>query len=104
MQNNINVTVVHATADQQIIRLINIPANSTIRAALLHAQLFVNIDQLHVGIFGKLRSLDCTLQDGDRIEIYRSLHIDPKDARMQRVQQERKAKRMRRQQEHRSTT
>lgn len=34
-----------------------------------------------VGVFGQLRSLADPLSDGDRVEIYRPLTIDPKEAR-----------------------
>ncbi len=39
-----------------------------------------------VGIYGKLKALDTQLRDGDRIEIYRPLQADPKDARRKRAQ------------------
>ena len=34
-----------------------------------------------VGIWGKVRPLDAGLRDGDRVELYRALQADPKDAR-----------------------
>ncbi|MEO8102889.1 MAG: RnfH family protein [Betaproteobacteria bacterium] len=34
-----------------------------------------------VGVWGKLRAPDHPLRDGDRVEIYRALQADPKDAR-----------------------
>ena len=36
------------------------------------------------GVWGQLRRLDAALREGDRIEVYRPLVIDPKDARRQR--------------------
>lgn len=97
MPNNIKVEVVHTPPDQQLIHHIELPANSTIRAAIIQTQMFTDVDQLNVGIFGKIRSLDFTLQDGDRIEIYRPLYIDPKDARVKRVTKERLDKNRRKQ-------
>jgi putative ubiquitin-RnfH superfamily antitoxin RatB of RatAB toxin-antitoxin module len=38
-----------------------------------------------VGIFGKLCDLNQLLKAGDRVEIYRALHNDPKEARRQRA-------------------
>ncbi|MET0065901.1 MAG: RnfH family protein [Candidatus Thiodiazotropha sp.] len=38
-----------------------------------------------VGVFGKAAKLDATLTDGDRVEIYRPLIADPKEARKQRA-------------------
>ncbi len=40
-----------------------------------------------VGVFGKLRSLDYTVQAGDRVEIYQQLHMDPKEARRVRAKE-----------------
>lgn len=38
-----------------------------------------------VGIFARKASLDMMLRDGDRVEIYRPLKIDPKEARRRRA-------------------
>ena len=37
------------------------------------------------GIFGKARRPDARLADGDRVEIYRPLSVDPKEARRRRA-------------------
>ena len=39
------------------------------------------------GAFGKLGKLGDTLQEGDRVEIYRPLIADPKEVRKQRAAQ-----------------
>ena len=44
-----------------------------------------------VGIWGRLRPLDTVLQAGDRVELYRPLEIDPKEARRRRQQRQREA-------------
>jgi putative ubiquitin-RnfH superfamily antitoxin RatB of RatAB toxin-antitoxin module len=38
-----------------------------------------------VGIFGEICGRDRRLQDGDRVELYRSLIVDPKAARRARA-------------------
>jgi hypothetical protein len=38
-----------------------------------------------VGIFGKVKTLDAALREQDRIEIYRPLIADAKDARRRRA-------------------
>ena len=43
----------------------------------------------HIGIWGKPASLDSELRDRDRVEIYRDLLADPKQARRQRARQKR---------------
>ena len=45
----------------------------------------VEIRADRVGIFARKVSLDTMLRDGDRVEIYRPLKIDPKDARRLRA-------------------
>lgn len=39
-----------------------------------------------VGIWGKVRTTDHLLRDGDRVELYRALQADPKDARRANAQ------------------
>ena len=40
---------------------------------------------LKLGVFGKTRSQDSNARPGDRIEVYRELAVDPKEARRRRV-------------------
>lgn len=40
--------------------------------------------ELRVGIWGRVRPLDAPLRERDRIEVYRPLTVDPKEARRQR--------------------
>lgn len=42
-----------------------------------------------LGVWGKLRQPDDVLRDADRVEVYRSLKVDPKEARRQRYQSHR---------------
>ncbi len=43
------------------------------------------LDPARVGIFGQKAKLEQVLRDGDRVEIYRPLIADPKEARRQRA-------------------
>jgi len=54
-----------------------------------HAE--IDLAQQRIGIWGRLRSLEAPLRDQDRVEIYRPLLIDPKEARRRRHAQQRKA-------------
>ncbi len=47
-----------------------------------------------VGIFGKLKTLETLVRSGDRIEIYRSLLVDPKAARLRRLEKNRSVKKL----------
>lgn len=44
----------------------------------------VPLDTLRIGIWGRVRPLQTPLRDRDRIEVYRPLTVDPKEARRQR--------------------
>ena len=41
----------------------------------------IDIGSTRFGIWGQRRALDAPLRDGDRIEIYRPLQVDPMEAR-----------------------
>jgi hypothetical protein len=56
-------------------------AESGIREALPDVEIRAD----RVGIFARKVSFDTMLRDGDRVEIYRPLKIDPKDARRLRA-------------------
>jgi hypothetical protein len=55
---------------------------ATVRAALAAAG---QPETLAVGIHGRRAALDTPLRDGDRVEIYRPLGVDPKEARRKRA-------------------
>jgi len=44
---------------------------------------------LRVGVWGKVREPQTPLRDHDRVEVYRPLTVDPKEARRQRYKQHR---------------
>jgi putative ubiquitin-RnfH superfamily antitoxin RatB of RatAB toxin-antitoxin module len=82
----LNVEVVYATPDQQIKKALQVPVGTSIQQALALAEIpQVNLTELKVGIFSKILPLDHLLEEADRIEIYRPLMQDPKDARRQRA-------------------
>lgn len=61
---------------------VELPAGATVRDALFAA----GCDLTNaVGIFGKRVTLDQPLAEGDRVEIYRPLAMDPKEARRLRA-------------------
>jgi putative ubiquitin-RnfH superfamily antitoxin RatB of RatAB toxin-antitoxin module len=47
----------------------------------------IDLNTNKIGIFGKVAKLDATLTEGDRVEIYRPLIADPKEARKKRAAQ-----------------
>jgi putative ubiquitin-RnfH superfamily antitoxin RatB of RatAB toxin-antitoxin module len=50
----------------------------------LHGRAHLPLEQLRLGIWGRVRPLDTPLRERDRIEVYRPLTVDPKEARRQR--------------------
>jgi putative ubiquitin-RnfH superfamily antitoxin RatB of RatAB toxin-antitoxin module len=46
----------------------------------------IDISIQAVGIWGRTVALDAPLAEGDRVEIYRALLMDPKEARRRRAQ------------------
>ena len=45
----------------------------------------VDVSTQAVGIWGRVVALDAVLADGDRVEIYRPLAVDPNEARKRRA-------------------
>lgn len=45
----------------------------------------IDLAKNKMGIFGKHVSLDYVLAEGDRLEIYRPIYVDPKAARLKAV-------------------
>jgi putative ubiquitin-RnfH superfamily antitoxin RatB of RatAB toxin-antitoxin module len=61
-----------------------VPEGSTVRDVLEKSGL-LPLPRGKVGIFGRLVSPDTPVADGDRIELYRPLAADPKEARRRRA-------------------
>lgn len=85
----IHIELVFVPANQKILHLqLTLPVGSTIADAIDKSgvlQSHPEINHLAIGIFGKLVPLTHVVKSGDRIEIYRSLSIDPKEKRRQRA-------------------
>jgi uncharacterized protein len=82
--------VVYATPRQSHLFEVRIPAGASVRQAIAASGVLGSApelagQELDVGIFGQSCGLDDTVRDGDRIEIYRPLMVDPKVARRQRA-------------------
>jgi putative ubiquitin-RnfH superfamily antitoxin RatB of RatAB toxin-antitoxin module len=89
--DEIEVDVVYATPTRQFAKTLSLPAGSSVEQAirasgLLEALPELDLARQRVGVFGELVQLDDCLQGGERVEIYRPLLADPKEARRQRAQ------------------
>ena len=84
----ISVTVCYATPEKQVEIALSVENGCIVSRAIQLSQIekqFPNITINHVGIFGRMVSLDHVLQGNDRVEIYRELTTDPKEARRLRA-------------------
>ena len=89
--SEIAVTLVYASHDRQVSHALQLPAGSTIADAVSESGIALAFPEVDFksaakGIYGEKAPDDRVLQDGDRVEIYRPLAIDPKEARRQRAQ------------------
>ncbi|MBK8018280.1 MAG: RnfH family protein [Betaproteobacteria bacterium] len=85
------VEVIYATPRHQDIREVILQAGATVRDALAASRMAADHPETAelpagVGIWGRKAELEQRLRDGDRVEIYRPLTADPKDARRMRAQ------------------
>ena len=85
---DIRVQVCYPSAPQPLLREITLAEGSTLRDALQASGIDVpglDLATCPVGIFGKKKTPDTVLREGDRVEIYRPLVADPKEARRRRA-------------------
>lgn len=86
----IDISLVWSPASRQVIELaLPLTPGTTVEQALSQSEvieLLVNTDpkSLEVGVWGRRVERQQVLQNGDRLEIYRALKVDPKVARRER--------------------
>jgi len=84
----IQVEVVYALRDEQVMVALEVEDGTTAGQAVERSGIpgrFPEIARAPVGIFGRVVSPDTPLRDGDRVEIYRPLSVDPKEVRRKRA-------------------
>ncbi|WP_040557276.1 RnfH family protein [Reinekea blandensis] len=88
----IKVEVAYATEEKQLIVEVDVEEGTTLRQAAIRSGIDHEFDDLDLneapmGIFGrKVAKPDQEeVKEGDRVEIYRPLKIDPKQARLNRA-------------------
>ena len=87
----LRVSVVYLAPGLVFERTLELAPAATVGAALDASGIVAAVPELagrglEVGIFSQRCSLDDRLHDGDRVEVYRPLTIDPKQARRVRVE------------------
>jgi len=91
MPDQVAVEVVFGRGDSQSLVALSLEQGATVAGAIAGSGLVENypddsIVDLPVGIWGRVVDKDRILEDGDRVEIYRPLQLDPRDARRRLAQ------------------
>ena len=85
----IKIELVYIAPQQQTMHLnLELKSGATVLDALCSSGIYdtyPETKQMAVGIYARQVSLETVLNDGDRVEIYRPLVLDPKETRRQRA-------------------
>jgi len=86
----LRVEVIYAGPAGVVRRELRLSAGCTVGDAVRESGMLescreIDLARNRVGIFGRLAPPDAPLRDGDRVEIYRPLIADPKEARRSRA-------------------
>ena len=84
------IEVVYVGAEREFLKALRVPPGTSLRGAIERSRVLqecpeIDLGRLSVGIFGRVCALEATVAAGDRVEIYRPLLRDPKDARRARA-------------------
>ena len=84
------VQVAYAAPARQEVVEVTVPAGATIEDAIRLSGVLarfaeIDLSRNRVGIYGEAAHLQDPVHDGDRVEIYRPLQVDPKEIRRRRA-------------------
>ena len=90
MSEVIEIEVVYALPNRQVLLSLPVPAGSTIAECIKLSGITTHfpeiiISEAQVGIFSRPETLATVVNAGDRIEIYRPLTADPREMRKLRA-------------------
>lgn len=78
----LQIEVVFSAGPRQIERIaLSLPQGSSVKDALVQSGLWARVEGLSLGIWGRKTPPGQVLKDRDRVEVYRELKVDPKEAR-----------------------
>lgn len=88
MADEISVELAFASPDLQSLEKMVLSAGATVADAIRRSGIQsrfpgYDLDTLDAGIWGRIVPREHVLRDGDRVELYRPLSVDPRDARRQ---------------------
>ena len=77
-----NVGIAYVTSVHKVWLRMEVPDGSTAREAIERSGVLeqfpeIDLSTQKVGVFGRVVKLDATLEEGDRVEIYRPITADP---------------------------
>jgi putative ubiquitin-RnfH superfamily antitoxin RatB of RatAB toxin-antitoxin module len=80
------VEVAFALPERQFLQSVELADGGTVADAIARSELAqafpeIEIEQLQTGVWGRLAERNHVLVDGDRVELYRPLEMDPREAR-----------------------
>ncbi|HIO91304.1 MAG TPA: RnfH family protein [Leucothrix mucor] len=86
----ITVEVVYALPKEQTLLSFEVDDGITAKDAILQSGMLeqypeLDVENMDIGIFGKMKKMTENLRDKDRVEIYRPLIADPKEVRKRRA-------------------
>ena len=78
------VSVAYALPEEQVWLSVEVEESATLMTAIHTSGILnmfpsIELDTQKVGVFGKVSSLEATLNEGDRVEIYRPIIWTPDD-------------------------
>ena len=84
------IQVIYVNQNTQFLVDTELPEGASVQQAIKQSGLLekhpnISLDKNEVGIFGELVSLETVLHEGDRVELYRPLIMDPMEARRLRA-------------------
>ncbi len=92
----ITIEVAYGCAESQSLIELQVPRGTTLIEAIRLSGIAdkfpeINMTDSRKGIFGKFEEDDKVLESHDRVEIYRPLLVDPREARRRRARKEAKS-------------
>lgn len=86
--SEIKIEVVFALKDRQSLKTLTVESGATVADVVAASGVLdqfpdQNIERLTFGIWGRIVERTDTVREGDRVELYRALELDPREARRQ---------------------
>ena len=90
MAERLPIEIVLATPERQVLLALDVDDGSTVADVIALSGIGsqfpdFDLDEMPVGIWGKSVARDSLVRPGDRVELYRPLEVDPREARRQRA-------------------